>query len=163
MASRLAVLASLILALAGVSTGHSQSLAEQVRLLLLYPQQYEMLHPGQPQKPTVPPDTIPDWAPPGVELPGKNGVTAPRVLHEAKPLYTADAMHEKIHGTVVVWCIVEKDGRVGEVKVVSSLDKVHGLDDEAVRTVKKWRFAPATKDGVPVPVLVSIELTFTLR
>ena len=38
-----------------------------------------------------------------------------------------------------------------------SLDTVHGLDNEAVKTVKLWRFQPGTKDGKPVPVRVAIE------
>jgi hypothetical protein len=29
--------------------------------------------------------------------------------------------------------------------------------------VKQWRFAPGTRQGIPVPVLVEIEMTFTLR
>jgi protein TonB len=164
MRSRIALagLLILMLALVGVAAGRAQSLAEQARLLLLYPQQYQALHP-KPEKRVDPPQTIPDWAPPGVELAGKNGVTNPQVLHQVKPLYTSDAMRAKIQGDVVLHCIVEKDGSVGEVRVVSSLDQVHGLDDEAVRAAKKWRFAPATKNGHAVPVLVSIGLTFTLR
>jgi TonB family protein len=162
MRSGIAVTALVSLALVGVSNGRAQTLAEQARLLLMNPGQYETLH-RHPDQQQSPPETVPDWAPPGTELPGKNGVTNPRVLHEARPPYTADAMRAKIQGTVVVYCIVEKNGSVGEARVVRSLDKVHGLDDEAVRTVKKWRFTPATRDGAPVRVVVSIDLTFTLR
>ena len=38
-----------------------------------------------------------------------------------------------------------------------------GLDQEALKTVRLWRFAPGTMAGQPVPVLVEIELAFTLR
>jgi TonB family protein len=55
------------------------------------------------------------------------------------------------------------DGSVGAVQITRSLDQTFGLDQEAIRTVKKWRFAPGTRQGRPVPVLVEIEMTFTLR
>jgi len=37
------------------------------------------------------------------------------------------------------------------------------LDDEAVASVKKWKFTAGTRDGAAVPVLVEIEMTFSLR
>jgi TonB family protein len=64
---------------------------------------------------------------------------------------------------VILEAVVLTDGTVGEVRVVRSLDKQHGLDDEAVKTVKKWRFTPGKKDGSAVPVIVSVEMTFTRR
>jgi protein TonB len=72
-------------------------------------------------------------------------------------------MKAKIQGAIVMEAVVQTDGRVGEVRVVRSLDKAHGLDDEAVKTVKRWRFEPGKKEGVGVPVLVEIEMTFSLR
>ena len=50
-----------------------------------------------------------------------------------------------------------------EVRIVRSLDPTFGLDREAVAAVKQWRFAPALRQGQPVPVLVPIEVSFTLR
>lgn len=47
--------------------------------------------------------------------------------------------------------IVETDGTVSSVRVLQSLDSVYGLDDAALQAVKKARFEPAKKDGVPVP------------
>jgi TonB family protein len=37
-----------------------------------------------------------------------------------------------------------------------------GLDEKALEAVKAWRFEPAKKDGVPVAVLVNVEVNFTL-
>ena len=91
------------------------------------------------------------------------GVTMPRVLSEVKPSYTADAMRAKIQGAVVVEAIVREDGSVGEVRIVRSLDRAFGLDEEAVKAVRNWRFAPGRRQGQNVPVIVQIELTFTLR
>ena len=43
-----------------------------------------------------------------------------------------------------------------------SLDKEHGLDDEAVQTLKKWRFTPGKKNDLAVPVVVEVEMSFWL-
>ena len=92
-----------------------------------------------------------------------NGVTLPIVLVEKKPQYTAEAMRAKVQGTVLLECVVLPDGSVGSVEVVRSLDSSFGLDQEAVKAAKQWRFRPGMRQGEPVPVLITIELTFTLR
>jgi periplasmic protein TonB len=98
----------------------------------------------------------------GAYRPG-NGVTTPVVLREVKPQYTSDAMRAKVQGSVLLECIVRPDGSVGEVKVARSLDPVFGLDLEAMKAARQWRFRPGMRQGEPVAVLVVIELTFTLR
>ena len=98
----------------------------------------------------------------GVFQPG-NGVETPRLLREVTPKYTAEAMRAKVQGIVLVEAVVLPDGTVGDVEVIRSLDKVFGLDEEAIRAARQWRFLPGTRFGEPVAVLVTIELTFTLR
>jgi TonB family protein len=98
----------------------------------------------------------------GFYRPG-NGVAMPAVISEVKPSYTADAMRQKIQGVVMVEAVVMPDGGVGQVTVVRSLDPTFGLDQEAIKAVRRWRFRPGTRFGQPMPVLVEIELTFTLR
>ncbi len=98
----------------------------------------------------------------GVYRPG-NGVTAPRLLREVKPQYTADAMRAKVQGIVELEAVVLPDGSVGDIRIVRSLDPVFGLDQEAIKAVKQWRFIPGTRFGQPVAVLVGVELQFTLR
>ena len=98
----------------------------------------------------------------GAYMPG-NGVTNPSVLREVKPQYTAEAMRAKVQGTVWLQCVVLPDGTVGNVQVTKSLDSTFGLDQEAIKAAKQWRFKPGLRQGEPVPVLVTIELTFTLR
>ena len=92
-----------------------------------------------------------------------NGVTSPIPIYEPRPNYTADAMRAKVQGLVVMDAVVQPDGSVTQVRITRSLDPTFGLDQEAVRTVKTWRFKPGMYRGQPVPVLVSIELSFTLR
>ncbi|HYM24642.1 MAG TPA: TonB family protein [Vicinamibacterales bacterium] len=98
----------------------------------------------------------------GFYRPG-NGVLLPQLIREVKPAYTSDAMRAKVQGTVLVQCIVKQDGSVGDVEVLRSLDPTFGLDQEAIKAAKQWRFRPGTRFGEPVPVQITIELTFTLR
>jgi len=98
----------------------------------------------------------------GYYRPG-SGIELPRLLREVKPQYTADAMRAKVQGTAVLDCVVNSDGSVGQCDISRSLDSSFGLDQEAVKAAKQWRFVPGKRFGQPVPVLVTIELTFTLR
>jgi TonB family protein len=98
----------------------------------------------------------------GAYRPG-NGVETPRLLREIKPQYTAQAMRAKIQGEVLLECVVGTDGSVGNIRVVRSLDSTFGLDQEAIKAARQWRFAPGTRKGEPVPVLVTIAIAFTLR
>ena len=95
-------------------------------------------------------------------VPGKD-VLMPQVIRDVKPNYTASALKARIEGNVVMEAVVREDGSVGDVKVTKSLDTEHGLDEEAVKAMKKWEFQPGTKDGKPVPVAVQVEMTFTLK
>jgi protein TonB len=92
-----------------------------------------------------------------------NGATSPRLIREVKPGYTSEAMRAHIQGMVRLQAIVLPDGSVGEARVVRSLDDRFGLDQEAVKTVKQWRFQPGLRDGRAVPVVIEVELIFTLR
>lgn len=98
----------------------------------------------------------------GAYRPG-SGIQNPKPIREVKPSYTAEAMRAKVQGTAIVECVVLPDGTVGDVQIVKSLDPSFGLDREAVKAAKQWRFIPGMRNGQPVPVLVTIELMFTLR
>ena len=112
----------------------------------------------------APPTSTPiDRGPGGIYRQGDSGIVPPRVVKEVKPNYTSDALHAAIGGTVVLEATVAGDGTMSDVKVVRSLDTEHGLDNEAVKAARAWRFTPATRLGVPVPMLVRIELEFTVR
>ena len=92
-----------------------------------------------------------------------NGVESPQVLSQIRPQYTADAMRAKVQGVALVECVVMPDGTVTNAHIVKSLDSVFGLDQEAIKAARLWRFVPGKRFGQPVPVIVTIELTFTLR
>ena len=84
-------------------------------------------------------------------------------VREVKPSYTAEAMRAHVQGAVMVEAIVREDGSVGQVRIVRSLARAFGLDEEALRAVRNWRFRPGKREGQNVAVIVEIELMFTLR
>ena len=92
-----------------------------------------------------------------------NGVTVPVLIRDVKPQYTHDAMRAKVQGSVWLECIVLPDGSVGDIRVTRSLDQRFGLDQEAIKAAKQWRFRPGLRVGEPVSVMVTIELSFNLR
>jgi TonB family protein len=89
------------------------------------------------------------------------GVTAPRALYTPEPKYSKSGRNQKIEGTVTLSMIIGTDGRPRDVKVVKSLEP--SLDALAIEAVKKWKFAPATKDGRPVAVAMRLDVDFKLR
>lgn len=89
------------------------------------------------------------------------GLTLPTVIASVKPWYSEGAMRALIQGVVGISGIVESDGSVTDVEVLQSLD--HDLDQQAIDAAYRWRFRPGTMDGRPVPVRVTIDMSFTLR
>ncbi len=55
------------------------------------------------------------------------------------------------------------DGSVGRIRITHSLDRKYGLDEEAIKALKRWRFRPGMLNGQPVAVIVNVELSFTLK
>jgi TonB family protein len=90
-----------------------------------------------------------------------SGITPPRLLKEVKAGYTEDARVRNLEGEVVLEIVVRRDGSVSDVKLVSGLPS--GLNDRAIAAVRQWRFAPATRLGKPVDVIVEVAVEFKLR
>jgi TonB family protein len=91
----------------------------------------------------------------------KAGGRPPRLVHEVKPSYTREAMRSVIQGKALLTATVLADGSVADVRITRSLEP--GLDVMAVAAIRQWRFAPAYLNGGPVPVVVKIEMSFTLK
>lgn len=89
-------------------------------------------------------------------------VSAPLCLYCPDPAYSEEARKARYQGLVVLWAIVDENGRVvpESIRVQKSLGM--GLDEEAVRAVQNWRFKPAERFGKPVPVAFAIEVRFNL-
>ncbi len=87
-------------------------------------------------------------------------VSEPVAIYDPEPQYSERAREAKYQGTDVLSIIVTADGSVTDVQVVRPLGL--GLDEEAVKTVRTWKFKPAMRNGQPVAVRVDIEVTFRL-
>ena len=76
--------------------------------------------------------------------------------------YPAMAIENNVQGRVVVQFVVTKDGSIGNVKVVRSVDR--DLDNEAIRVCKKLpKFIPGKQNGHPVNVWYTLPVTFKLQ
>ena len=94
---------------------------------------------------------------------GPGGITQPTLIQQVQPGYTADALHARAQGVVTVEAVVNADGSVGDVRVLRTFSPSYGLDAEAMRAVKQWRFRPGSRRGRAAPMYVTMELTFSLR
>ena len=97
----------------------------------------------------------------GAYRPG-GAVSGPRLIKEVKPVYTSQALLNRIQGSVVLEAVVTVDGCASQIRVVRSLD-AGGLDQEAVAAVTQWRFEPGHLGAAPVAVLVTIVIDFFIR
>jgi TonB family protein len=87
-------------------------------------------------------------------------VKPPKVLSKADPTFTDAARFLHLQGRTVLKIIVDEHGEPRVTGIVRPLGA--GLDDQAVECVRHWRFAPATRDGEPVPVEVDVEVSYRL-
>jgi TonB family protein len=90
----------------------------------------------------------------------KTHFRAPKPVYHVEPAFTEAARSRKFQGVVALNVVVDRAGKVADVRIVRPLGM--GLDDSAVATVSTLRFQPATKDGQPVAVVVFIEIDFHL-
>lgn len=84
----------------------------------------------------------------------------PKATHMPHPTYTEEARAAGVEGKVRIELTVDAAGAVTEAKVLSPLG--HGLDENALATVKEARFTPATRCGKPVPSTFTLSVRFTL-
>lgn len=88
------------------------------------------------------------------------GVKAPRALQQPDPSFDDEARMAKFQGVTVLNIVVDRVGEVKQVRVTRPLGM--GLDEQAAATVSTWKFAPAEREGKPVAVQVSVEVSFNL-
>jgi TonB family protein len=91
---------------------------------------------------------------------GIGGVSEPIPIYKPEPAYSEEARKAKFQGTVLLWIVVDAQGKVRNIQIAKHLGM--GLDEEAVKTVSTWKFKPALRQGVPVPVQVEVEVSFRL-
>lgn len=100
-------------------------------------------------------------------------VKPPKPVYDPDPEYSQAARAAKRQGTVILGVILGRDGSPGDIWVIRKFIDSNGeqtrfkpvglgLEQKALEAVRRWKFEPATKDGVPVPVFLNIEVTFRL-
>ena len=87
-------------------------------------------------------------------------VRAPQKLHHVAPEYPAIARAARVSGIVILEALIAEDGSVRDVKVIKSIPL---LDAAAVEAVRQWRFTPTLLNGVPVQVIMSVTVAFSLN
>lgn len=97
-----------------------------------------------------------------IQISSDSGIVNPVPIGHPDPKYTRAAMNAHIQGTVMMTAVVGLDGLPHDIYLYDSLDPLFGLDDAAVEAATQWRFRPGMRDRLPVPVLVTIEMSFNL-
>lgn len=92
---------------------------------------------------------------------GEGATFPPRPTYKPEPPYSPQARRDKLQGTVELGLDIDAQGNVTEVREFGKR-LGEGLDEKAIETVKTWKFEPATRDSVPVPIHVVVEITFRL-
>lgn len=86
-------------------------------------------------------------------------VKEPRKLRNVNPIYPEDARKARLQGVVVLECTINPDGTVGEVKVIAGVPL---LNDAAIAAVRQWVYEATLLNGVAVPVIMTVTMTFRL-
>jgi periplasmic protein TonB len=87
-------------------------------------------------------------------------VRAPQKVHHVAPTYPAIAQAARVSGVVIVEALIGEDGSVQDAKVLRSVPL---LDAPALEAVRQWRFTPTLLNGVPVQVIMTVTVRFTLN
>jgi TonB family protein len=102
-----------------------------------------------------------DLHPAGDAVPvGMDGLSMPQLKREIRPTYPERARLAGIQGDVLLEAVVSSTGCVSYGRVIRQLHP--DLDLEALATVLHWRFRPALLAGQPVPILVTVGVSFNL-
>jgi len=89
------------------------------------------------------------------------GFTMPKPLKTVEAEFSDEARRKRVSGSLLVSFVVTEEGLPASLRVVNPLGA--GLDEEALKAVRQFRFSPATLDGIAVPVPLTVEISFNLR
>lgn len=86
-------------------------------------------------------------------------VQAPRALYTPAPKYPVLAKTSKVQGTVVISAILDEQGEVVEMKIVSGPVLLYKA---ALDAVAQWKYQPTSLNGEPISVEMNINVIFQL-
>jgi periplasmic protein TonB len=75
-------------------------------------------------------------------------------------VYPSIAQSARVQGVVIVEATIGPDGKVSDARVLRSIPL---LDQAALDAVRQWVFTPTLLNGVPVPVIMTVTVNFTLQ
>jgi protein TonB len=104
--------------------------------------------------PPPPPKPIP---PVPVRVGG--AVRTPVKVGGADPVYPAIAQAARVQGIVIIEATIGADGRIINARILRSVPL---LDQAALEAVRSWEYTPTLLNGVPVPVIMTVTVSFTL-
>ena len=86
-------------------------------------------------------------------------VKEPRKLKDVQPVYPPLALSSRLQGVVILECVVDARGHVQEAKVLRGVPL---LDQAALDAVRQWVYSITLVDGVPMPVMMTVTVSFRL-
>jgi len=100
--------------------------------------------------------------PPAVVQPRRPGgdIQPPERIVYTAPMYPAVAQAARIEGTVILEAVIDAQGIVQNVTVLRSMPL---LDRAAIVAVQQWRYRPTRLNGVAIPIVMSVTVTFSMR
>ena len=104
--------------------------------------------------------TAPPPPPPQAPIRVGGAIKQPTKIRDVKPVYPPIAQSARVSGMVIIEATIGADGRVKDAKVLRSIPL---LDQAALDAVKQWQFTPTLLNGVPVPVIMTVTVNFTLQ
>jgi protein TonB len=87
-------------------------------------------------------------------------IKPPTKTRDIRPTYPAIAQSARVQGIVIIEATIGPSGKVTDAKVLRSIPL---LDQAALDAVKQWQFTPTLLNGVPVPVIMTVTVNFTLQ
>jgi TonB family protein len=97
--------------------------------------------------------------PPGTIRVGGD-IPEPAKLKDVRPEYPAIAQSARVQGIVILEATIGPDGKIVDANVLQSIPL---LDQAAIDAVKQWEYTPTVVNGVPVPVIMTVTVKFTLQ
>ena len=86
-------------------------------------------------------------------------IKQPAQTKRVNPPYPPEAQAKNVQGVVIMEATVGTDGKVLDVRILRSIPL---LDQAALDAVRQWEYAPTVVNGIPVPVVMTVTLNFTL-
>ena len=106
------------------------------------------------------PEAAPPPPPPQAPVRVGGNIKPPTKTRDVKPVYPAIAQSARVQGVVIIEATIGPDGKVNDARVLRSIPL---LDQAALDAVKQWVFTPTLLNGVPVPVIMTVTVNFTLQ